>query len=300
MPESHIAAAAAAAPSPRHAGRWLHSAFYRFAPLADPDAVAEALRRCAGALTGSVLVAPEGISGAVAGEPAAVAAFEAALQHDAAFGAVFAGIVFKRSGGVSAPFARLAIVRKPELVAFGVPGVSGLAAPAAVAAPTALDPQAWRALLDRDDVVLIDNRNSFEFRLGRFRGAIDPQVRNFREFADWVTAHADEWRAADRTLAMYCTGGIRCEKTDAWMQGLGLKVAQLDGGILNYLQAMPDAERDWQGECFVFDNRIALDHRLHETATTAAQVYDPARPDEAWRLERALRLDASAAEPGPP
>jgi UPF0176 protein len=98
---------------------------------------------------------------------------------------------------------------------------------------------------------------------------------------------------------MYCTGGIRCDKTAGWMQGLGLQVAQLDGGILGYLQALPDAgadvqgqrQPDWQGECFVFDNRIAVDPHLRETATTAAQVYDPAQPDEAWRLERALRLE---------
>jgi len=90
---------------------------------------------------------------------------------------------------------------------------------------------------------------------------------------------------------MYCTGGIRCDKTAPWLRSLGLEVWQLDGGILGYFQQRPDADRDWQGECFVFDNRVALDTRLRETATTAEQVFDPAHADEAWRLQRARRLD---------
>jgi UPF0176 protein len=105
-----------------------------------------------------------------------------------------------------------------------------------------------------------------------------------------VQAHADEWREAARPVAMYCTGGIRCDKTAPWLRSLGLDVRQLDGGILNYFRQMPDAARDWDGECFVFDNRIALDTHLVETPTTAAQVFDPAHPDEAWRLQRAQRL----------
>jgi len=92
-------------------------------------------------------------------------------------------------------------------------------------------------------------------------------------------------------VAMYCTGGIRCDKTAPWMRSLGLQVKQLDGGILNYCQQLPDAGRDWLGECLVFDRRTALDARLQETATTPEQVYDPALPDEAWRLARARRLD---------
>jgi UPF0176 protein len=91
---------------------------------------------------------------------------------------------------------------------------------------------------------------------------------------------------------MYCTGGIRCEKTSAWMHDIGVEVYQLEGGILNYFQTMPDAEKDWQGECFVFDNRIALDTQLQETATTLEQVYD-GEPDGEWRLQRARRLDQS-------
>ncbi|WP_119156482.1 rhodanese-like domain-containing protein [Caldimonas tepidiphila] len=272
----------------------LHSAFYEFVPLASPRAVLDALRVLTRELEGSIIVAAEGISGAVAGAPEAVETFEAALIGDPAFGGAFARIVFKRSACTTRPYAQMALRLKPEIVAFGVDGASGPEPQREDAGR--LGPQAWRELLMQDDVVVIDNRNSFEYRLGRFRGAIDPGVGSFREFADYARAHAPAWKAAGQRVAMYCTGGIRCEKTAGWMrQELGLEVLQLDGGILNYCQTLPDADRDWLGECFVFDNRIALDARLRETPTTAAEVYDPARPDEAWRLERALRLDAGAA-----
>jgi UPF0176 protein len=148
-------------------------------------------------------------------------------------------------------------------------------------------------LLRHDDVVVLDNRNHFEFRLGHFAGAVDPLVHNFRDFAAFVQANAPAWREAGRPVAMYCTGGIRCDKTAPWLRSLGLDVRQLDGGILNYFRQVPDADRDWQGECFVFDNRVALDTHLHETPATAEQVFDAAHPDEAWRLQRARRLDAS-------
>ena len=264
----------------------LHSAFYRFVPLADPTAAADALRVLARELTGSIVVAHEGVNGTVAGTPAAVAAFEAALQE--ALDGALRGMAFKHSACATPPFGRLKVGVKPEIVALGLPGA--LPAPDERDA-SHLSPAAWRELLARDDVVLLDNRNHFEVRLGRFRGAVDPGVHNFRDFVAWVRAHADEWRAARRPVAMYCTGGIRCDKTAPWLRDLGLEVYQLDGGILGYFQQLPDADRDWQGECFVFDNRVALDTRLRETATTAEQVFDPAHADEAWRLQRARRLD---------
>jgi UPF0176 protein len=264
----------------------LHSAFYRFVPLADPSAAADALRALARELTGSIVVAHEGVNGTVAGTPAAVAAFEAALRE--ALDGALRGMAFKHSACTTPPFGRLKVGVKPEIVALGLPGA--LPAPDERDA-SHLSPAAWRELLARDDVVLLDNRNHFEVRLGRFRGAVDPGVHNFRDFVAWVQAHADEWRAARRPVAMYCTGGIRCDKTAPWLRDLGLEVYQLDGGILGYFQQLPDADRDWQGECFVFDNRVALDTRLRETATTAEQVFDPSHADEAWRLRRARRLD---------
>jgi UPF0176 protein len=277
----------------------VHSAFYRFTRLDDPAAVADALRTRSRDVLGSLVVATEGLSGVVAGPAVAVAAFEAALAGDPVFGGAFAGLHFKRSTCTTAPFARMKVHVKPEIVALGLPAISGLDATREQRAATHLSPAAWRELLAGGDVVVLDNRNRFEWRLGHFRGAADPGVDNFRDFADLVRTRAPLWKSCGQRVAMYCTGGIRCEKTGVWMrEELGLEVFQLDGGILHYLQhtaAPPDADDPWRGECFVFDNRIALDARLHETATTAEQVYDPAQPDEAWRLDRARRLDAAAS-----
>lgn len=263
---------------------WVHSSFYRFTPVGDPTALADWLREAAAGLGGVILVAEEGLSAAVAGPADVLAGFESALQQQPGF----AGLHFKRNVCERPPFSRLKVSVKREIVAFGIPGVSGRDA-----TDTHVSPQRWRELLADPDTVVLDNRNSFEFKLGRFRGAIDPGVAHFRDFPAYVEAHRDEWHG--RTVAMYCTGGIRCEKTAAWMQAQGLKVAQLDGGILNYLDAFPeDAASDWLGECYVFDKRIAIDAAGRETGTTAEDVFtDPA---DAWRLARARRLDPAAED----
>jgi UPF0176 protein len=277
----------------------VHTAFYRFTPLADAAAAAATLRELAAALFGAITVAPEGINGAVAGAPAAVQAFEAALQRADVLGGALAGMPFKHSACLTPPYARLKVLVKPEIVALGLPGGAGLQG--SLPLPDAgddshLSPQQWRELMQRSvpgaGVVLLDNRNHFEYRLGHFKGAADPEVRHFRDFVAYVEQHAPAWREAARPVAMYCTGGIRCDKTAPWLRSLGLQVLQLDGGILNYFQQLPDAEQDWQGECFVFDKRIALNPALQETPTTAEQVFDEADPGEAWRLARARRLDA--------
>lgn len=262
----------------------LHSSFYRFTPMADPPGFAEWLRErgAAWGLGGVVLVAQEGISAAVAGAADDVLAFEAELQARPGL----SDLHVKHNACARRPFSRFKVSVKREIVAFGVPGVS------AEDTGTHVSPQRWRELLADPDTVVLDNRNSFEFQLGRFRGAIDPGVAHFRDFPAYVEAHRGEWQG--KTVAMYCTGGIRCEKTAAWMQAQGLRVAQLDGGILNFLEAFPDAADDWQGECYVFDKRIAIDAAGRETGTTAEQVFtDPA---DAWRLNRARRLDPAAED----
>ncbi len=260
-----------------------HIAFYQFVRLDDVDQVVLDLRTLSAGLLGSVLVAPEGINGVLAGTADALDAFQQALQRDRRFGQ----IAFKRSACVTAPFGRIRVHKKSEIVYMGVDNIDAVRKTG-----VAVSPQQWRALIAADDVVVIDNRNSFEYRLGRFNHAVDPQVANFRDFPRYIEANAPAWKAAGKRVALYCTGGIRCEKTSAWMDDMGIPVYQLDGGILNYFLSMPDAEKDWQGECFVFDNRIALDTRLQETATTLDEVYE-AEPDGAWRLERARRLDQS-------
>ncbi|MBB3196936.1 oxygen-dependent tRNA uridine(34) hydroxylase TrhO [Roseateles terrae] len=267
-----------------------HSSFYKFVALEDTAALAQQLRdayeRQGRQVGGNILLAPEGITGAIGGPVDALTEFEAELRRHAPF----ASLHFKRSFCTTRPFTLLKVHEKPELVAFGLPDVTGLAD----RPDTHVAPQDWRELIRRDDVVVLDNRNHFEFKLGHFQGAVDPQVRHFRDFPEYVQAHADAWKREGKTVAMYCTGGIRCEKLSGWMQGQGLTVRQLEGGIVNYFEQMPDADADWLGECFVFDKRIAIDTQRRETATTAEEVYgdDPA---EAWRLARARRLDPGGA-----
>ncbi len=266
----------------------IHTAFYKFTPLADPEQVAQLLRELLsqgpGAVTGSVLVAPEGINGMLAGTDSAVIRVEQALLRDPAFAGAFTGMVFKRSACITRPFARLKVHVKKEIVPLGIEGVD--------ARQTGIDvsPQEWRELIRQPDVVLLDNRNRFEYRLGHFEGAIDPKVNNFRDFPEYVREHVADWKAQGKRVAMYCTGGIRCEKTSAWMREMDLPVYQLEGGILNFFQQVPDAQRDWIGECFVFDNRVALDTKLQETSTTLDDVYQGGEPDGEWRLQRARRL----------
>ena len=270
----------------------VHAAFYRFTPIEDPQHVAAVLRRRLShpglqELGGSILLAPEGINGTIAGPRDAVQLFEHLLQ-DPPLGAALEGMPLRRSGCRTLPFARMKIHVRREIVQLGVAGVD--------ARFTGIDvsPRDWRQLMRQEDVVLLDNRNSFEFRLGHFQGAIDPQVTNFRDFPAYVRAHAATWRAQGKRIAMYCTGGIRCEKTSAWMRTLDLPVYQLQGGILGYFAEMEEAHRDFMGECFVFDNRVALDTRLQETATTFDDVYRDA-PQDSWRLLRARRLAEAAA-----
>jgi UPF0176 protein len=272
---------------------FIHSAFYRFVPLPDAPAAAAELRALGAdlGLNGAIVVAAEGLNGAVSGAPPAVEAFEEALRSGAVLEGAARGLAFKRSPCARDPFGRYKVVVKPEIVALGLPGSDTLPQPDE-RDDSHVSPAAWRELIARDDVVVLDNRNHFEWRLGRFKGAVDPQVRHFRDFVAYVQAQATHWRAEGRTVAMYCTGGIRCDKTAPWMRSLGLQVKQLDGGILNHFAALPDAERDWEGECFVFDKRVAVDTTLHETSTRLEAVFDTEDPGERWRLERARRLDA--------
>ncbi len=274
----------------------VHTSFYKFTPLPQPQPLlaASALRelvsaQAAGGLTGSILVATEGVNGMLAGSPAAVERFEQALQHAPAFAGAFTGMAFKHSACVTRPFGKVKVQVKKEIVPLGVEGVD------ARATGIQVSPADWADLIKQPDVVLLDNRNSFEYRLGHFEGAIDPQVVNFRDFPDFVRAHAAAWKAQGKRVAMYCTGGIRCEKTSAWMLDMGMPSYQLEGGILNYFQQVTEPGPAWQGECFVFDNRVALDTNLQETATTLEDVYQDEH-DGPWRLQRALRLAAAVEE----
>lgn len=273
----------------------VHTAFYKFVRMPQSEEVAVWLReltaRPDNAVTGSILVASEGINGMLAGSSPALDAIEYALLHDARFDGLFSGMTFKRSACTTVPFYKMKVHCKAEIVPLGIEGVD-----ATRRTGINVNPRDWRALIAQDDVVLLDNRNSFEYRLGHFEGAIDPGVTNFRDFPAYVLAHAAQWKAEGKRVAMYCTGGIRCEKTSAWMLALELPVYQLEGGILNYFQQMPDAQQDWRGECFVFDNRVAVDTLLQETASTLDDVYGQ-EADGEWRLARARRLAQANQRP---
>ncbi|MEY4580714.1 MAG: hypothetical protein RL701_5417 [Pseudomonadota bacterium] len=263
-----------------------HDAFYKFVRLDEDDVsrVVAILRELTQGLLGTILVAKEGINGMLAGQAPALDAFQQALAHDPRLGGVFGAIEIKRSPCAIAPFQRMKVRHKAEILPLGIAGVD-----AVNHTGTRLDPAAWREFIAREDVVLIDNRNSFEFRLGRFKHAIDPGVHNFRDFPRYVEANLATWKAQGKRVAMYCTGGIRCEKTSAWMATMDMPVYELAGGILNYFRHMPDADKDWEGECFVFDNRVALDTHLQQTNTTLEDIYAGDEQD-AWRLRRAQRL----------
>ncbi len=265
-----------------------HIAFYRFVHLADAQAVVNIVRELATNLLGSVLIAPEGINGTLAGNAAQLDEFERALAADPRLAMLFFDMRFQRTKCLTAPFQRLKVHLKAEIVQIGVDGVDPN-----VFGSSGIDvsPQDWDALIARDDVVLIDNRNHFEFELGRFAGALDPGVSRYQDFAQFMEQNLPLWQAQGKQIAMYCTGGIRCEKTSAWLATQKVSAFQLDGGILNYLRVKEGAASAWDGACFVFDNRMALDKNLHEQATTPEAIYRA--PEDAWRLARAQRLVAA-------
>ena len=249
-----------------------HDAFYRFHAISDPDLLARQLEAvCASAgLLGSVLVATEGINGMLCGSLEGLQTVRDTLEAIEGF----AGMLYKRTACSDQVFKRLKVKVKSEIVPLGMTDVD-----ASALHERDRSPLEWREMLGRDDVIVIDNRNSFEYELGHFRGAINPNVQHFREFAAFMTDHLPEWEAQGKTVAMYCTGGIRCEKTTAWLATRGQTVLQLEGGILNYFQQMGDADQDFDGSCFVFDARETLDTRLRAVALedAAVAVSDPAR-----------------------
>jgi UPF0176 protein len=232
-----------------------HDAFYRFVKIEYPSALVETLHAlCKDAeVMGSILVAHEGINGMLAGTEEQLKVVHDWLESDPRF----AGMMIKRTACETMPFKRLKVKLKKEIVPLGLPDVD-----ATSRTGINVSPKEWRELIKREDVVVIDNRNSFEYEHGHFKNAVDPKVTYFRDFATYMEDHLQEWQAENKTVAMYCTGGIRCEKTTAWLADLGLQVYQLEGGILNYFKEIPDAEKDYEGDCFVFDERRLLDTQL--------------------------------------
>jgi len=236
------------------------AAFYQFAALPDYRELREPLRAfCAGlALKGSVLLAQEGINGTVAGAPEAIDALAHELAHGALFGGRLDNLELKFSTAETMPFGRLKVRLKKEIVTLG-----DAAADPTRQVGTYVDADAWNALIAAPDTLVLDTRNAFEVAMGTFEGAVDPGIKSFGQFRDFAARRLDP--AKHRKVAMFCTGGIRCEKASSYLLARGFaEVYHLKGGILKYLEGVPEAESRWRGECFVFDDRIALGHGLRE------------------------------------
>ena len=237
--------------------------FYQFTSLPDFRELREPLRAvCADLkLKGSVLLAHEGINGALAGSADAIGALIDELRDGALFRRRLDNLELKFSQASAMPFQRLKIRLKKEIVTLGDSG-----ADPARQAGIYVDPADWNDLIAAPDTLLIDTRNAFEVAMGTFAGALDPAIKSFGEFKEFAARYLDP--AKHRKVAMFCTGGIRCEKASAYLRSRGFaKVYHLKGGILKYLEGVPEAESRWRGECFVFDDRIALGHGLRERAT---------------------------------
>jgi UPF0176 protein len=231
---------------------WTVTAFYKFVTIEDPAAFRACVREvCANnGIVGTVLLAQEGINGTVAGAADGITSFLNFLRADARF----ADLVSKESYAIEQPFKRMKVRLKREIVTLGQPE-----ADPSKRAGTYVKPKDWNALIAQDDVITVDTRNAYEVKIGTFEGALDPATRTFREFPDYVKGHLDPVR--HKRVAMFCTGGIRCEKATAYMLAQGFEeVYHLKGGILKYLEEVPPDESRWRGECFVFDERVALGH----------------------------------------
>src|ERR1700744_4245962 len=239
------------------------AAFYQFASLPDFRELREPLKiLCRDlALKGSVLLAHEGINGTIAGAPEAIDQFVTALRQGDLFGGRLNRPELKFSQSSVMPFGRLKIRLKKEIVTFG-----DAAADPTKQVGTYVEPQDWNELIASPDTVVIDTRNAFEVAIGTFEGAVDPAIASFGQFKDFAAHHLDPKR--DRKIAMFCTGGIRCEKASSYLLSQGFaEIYPLKGGILNYLEHVPEGESRWRGECFVFDERVALGHGLRERQT---------------------------------
>ncbi len=233
------------------------AALYRFTRFDDCAALrGPLLDACtANGIKGTLLLAAEGINGTIAGSQSGIAAV---LDHIRALTGC-ADLDVKFSSAAAMPFHRMKVRLKREIVTMGQPDVDPLGAGHYV------DPQDWNDLIAEPGTILIDTRNDYEVAVGSFEGAIDPKTRSFSEFPGWFRTHRDELVGQGRTpkVAMFCTGGIRCEKATAFLKAEGVdEVYHLKGGILKYLETVPHEQSRWTGECFVFDERVAVGHGL--------------------------------------
>ena len=258
------------------------AAFYQFVELPDFDQKREPLLSlCQSAgIKGTVLLAQEGINGTIAGSRLAIDQVMAWLRSDPRL----AGLEAKESWAETMPFDRLKVKLKQEIVTIGLPEANP-----SQQTGTYVAPQDWNALISDPEVTVIDTRNQLEVRIGSFEGAQNPHTESFRQFPDYVRTHLDPTQ--HRKVALFCTGGIRCEKASSFLLSEGFQqVYHLQGGILKYLEEISPEESLWSGECFVFDHRVAVQHDLaigtHEMCLACGDPIAPSRqsfaPVSAW------------------
>lgn len=205
-------------------------------------------------IKGTLLIAPEGINGTVAGSPESIRTLLEDLRSEPRL----KDLQHKESYTDECPFYRMKVRLKKEIVTLGMPEINPTNK-----VGTYVKPKDWNQLIQDPEVITIDTRNDYETSIGTFKGAIDPNTKSFREFPEYVKKNLDPNK--HKKVAMFCTGGIRCEKATSYMLEQGFKeVYHLEGGILKYLEEVPEEESTWEGECFVFDQRVAVDHNLSE------------------------------------
>jgi len=232
------------------------AALYHFTRFDDPSAIRDPLYDLAiqQGVTGSLLLAREGINGTIAGPRAGI---DAVIAHIRTLPGCD-DLHWKEATAADQPFGKMKVRLKREIVTMGVPDVDPKAKVGHY-----IEPQDWNDLIAQDDVVLIDTRNDYEVAIGTFDGAIDPHTASFREFPTWWQENKDRFH--NKRVAMFCTGGIRCEKSTNYLLGEGVEdVFHLKGGILEYLEQIPAEDSSWTGECFVFDGRVSVGHGLVE------------------------------------
>lgn len=245
------------------------ASFYKFIPLIDFETMREPIleKMRETGIKGTIILAHEGVNGGFAGTREQMDVFYQFMHSDSRF----ADLNFKETFDESNPFEKAKVKLRKEIVTMGVKDVDPAQNPG-----TYLDPQQWHALIQDPEVILIDTRNDYEYELGTFKNAINPDIENFREFPEYVEQHLSDKK--DKKIAMFCTGGIRCEKTTAYMKEQGFQhVYQLHDGILNYIQTTPETESLWEGKCFVFDDRVAVDQKLKRVYPQLPQDYKDER-----------------------
>ena len=237
----------------------LVAALYKFTSFDDPDGLRPGIRAVAdaGGVMGTILVAPEGINGTIAGPERGV---RAVLDHLR----ILPGcedLDWKESWAEDQPFRRLKVRLKREIVTLGLPADPNARVGTYVA------PEDWNDVVSDPETVVIDTRNDYEVAIGTFEGAVDPKTASFGQFPEWWEAHKEEF--SGKRIAMFCTGGIRCEKASSWLLDQGVnEVLHLKGGILKYLEDVPQSDSTWRGECYVFDDRVSVLHGLEQGSHT--------------------------------